>query len=239
MSENKEVQQSVGNEAQVTPAVQQANRKKKPNKRMIIAIVLLVLYSVVLVFATVKIDRAVLAKRMEKAFSSAFDLEDSTGDDNRKDDTGKNKVADSIGAKAVKVNLGETIANDTLEIVIDTASTSQEIKPADTSRVYSYIGDKDGETYFFLTGNLKNIAGVDYDVDELKLDFCFDEKYNYTGRVIIDVGENDFYNTAVKPLQTVKYYMYASIPDEMIESYSTCTVQFAVKDSAYEITVTK
>lgn len=106
MSENKEVQQSVGNEAQVTPAVQQANRKKKPNKRMIIAIVLLVLYSVVLVFATVKIDRAVLAKRMEKAFSSAFDEseEDTTQADSKK---GKKVAKTKLTADELEAKLAE------------------------------------------------------------------------------------------------------------------------------------
>lgn len=239
MSENKEIQKNEvqGNGIQSSSEAKQTSDKKVPKKRAVLATVLVVIYSVVLVFATIKIDRVVLAKQMEKAVASAFGVDESTDED--KKDKGKNQVADSIGAKAIKVNFGETITNDTLEIVIDTASTSQEIKPSDTSSVYSYIADKDGETYFFLTGNLKNIAGTDYDVDELNLDFCFDEKYNYTGRVLIDVGENDFYNTNVKPLQTVKYYMYASIPDEMINSYSTCTIQFAVKENAYEITVTK
>lgn len=59
----------------------------------------------------------------------------------------------------------------------------------------------------------------------------FDSKYTYTGSVAADDGGRNFMGYDVKPLSTVKYYIYSSIPDELINSYSTCTIRFAFKEN--------
>ena len=224
-----------------SPGTPVKGKKAFNKKRVIIAAVLVILYSAALVFATVKIDRKVLANQMQDAVAEAFGIDPDTLDENTDDSSqdGENRVADSLDAKAQPVNFGETFSNEILEIVIDSASTMQEIKPSDTSGVYSYISDVPNETFFFLTGSAKNLSGEDYDVTEMQIDFCFDDAYNYSGNIVIDEGGDDFYNDNIKPLKTVKYYMYASVPDEMVDSYTTCSVQFSVKGNVYEINLTK
>lgn len=129
------------------------------------------------------------------------------------------------------VNFGDTITNDFIEMSIESASTSQELNPTDTSGVYSYMSDQDGETYFYILGNIKNVGGDSYSVEDMNIQFTFDDKYNYTGYIAADDGGNDFYGDDVKPLGTVKYYMYVSAPDEIVNSYSTCRVQFAFHEN--------
>ena len=116
-------------------------------------------------------------------------------------------------------------------MTIKKASTSQELKPTDTSSVYSYMPDKDNETYFYVTGNMKNVGGDSYSVEDMNIQMTFDDKYNYTGYIAADDGGNDFYGDYVKPFGSVKYYMYASVPDELINSYSTCKIQFGFHDN--------
>ena len=131
----------------------------------------------------------------------------------------------------IQVNFGDSIKTDFVEMTIERASIAQELKPTDTSGVYSYMSDKENETYFYITGSMKNIGGDSYSVEEMNIQMTFDGKYNYSGHIAADDGGNDFYGDTVKPLGSVKYYMYALVPDELIESYSTCVVRFAFHDN--------
>lgn len=145
---------------------------------------------------------------------------------------GGDEMVDSQEDKVefTKVKYGDTISKDFVEMTIEKAATAQELKPTDTTGVYSYMADRDGETYFYLTGTIKNIGTDSYSVEEMKIEFCFDDKYNYSGYVKADDGGNDFYGDYVKPFGSVKYYIYASIPDELISSYSNCVIRFAFAD---------
>ncbi|MBO5047539.1 MAG: hypothetical protein J6D19_03910 [Clostridia bacterium] len=151
------------------------------------------------------------------------------------------------------VRYGDIIKTNFIEMSINKVSTAQELKPSDTSGAYSYYPDEENETYFFLTGNIKNIGTDSYSVEEMNVQFTFDGKYNYQGFIAADDGGHNFYGDRVKPFGTVKYYMYASIPDELIRSYSTCTIKFAFHENCdydystdfskyeylYELTVSK
>lgn len=129
------------------------------------------------------------------------------------------------------VNYGDTITTDFVSMIIDSVSSSQVLYPSDTSGVYSYMPDEEGETYFYLTGNLKNTSGESYDVEDIYATMTFDNRYTYTAYLKADDGGNDFYGNYVKPLKSIKYYIYSSVPDELIESYSTCKIRFAFKNN--------
>lgn len=151
------------------------------------------------------------------------------------------------------VDYGTSINLDFLEMTVEGASIAEELYPTDTSGVYSYMSDKEGEQYFYLTGNMKNIGGKSYSVENMVVQFCLDDKYNYTGWLKADDGGNDFYGDYVKPFGQVKYYIYSSIPDELMNTYSTCKIRFGFQeefrgsyyddfdecDYLYEITISK
>ena len=130
-----------------------------------------------------------------------------------------------------QLHFGDSIVTDFVEMTVETFGTAQELYPTDTSGVYSYYSDKENETYFFLIGTIKNIGGNSYSVEEMNIQLTFDGKYNYTGYIAADDGGNDFYGDVVNPLCSVKYYMYASVPDELINTYTTCTVKFAFQEN--------
>lgn len=129
------------------------------------------------------------------------------------------------------VNLGTQITLDFLEMTFDTVSYAQELKPTDTSSVYSYYADKENEQYFYLSGSIKNIGGAGYSVDNIVSEIVIDNKYTYNAHLIADNGGNDFYGDYVKPFGGVKYYIYASVPDELLNQYSTVTFRFGFKNN--------
>mgnify|MGYP002579753408 CR=1 FL=1 len=131
----------------------------------------------------------------------------------------------------VKLNIGDTITLDFVEFTVDSTSWSDDIKPTDTSSVYSYMSDKEDESYFWICGTMKNISGNAYSVENMVSEIVFDDKYTYTAHLAADDGGHNLYGDYVKPLSSVKYYIYVSAPDEIKETYSTVTVKFGFKDS--------
>ena len=130
----------------------------------------------------------------------------------------------------VSVALGDTISLEFVEISLDETGVSDEILPVDTSRGYSYISDNELEKYYYATGVLKNLSGNAYSADDIFAEMVFDGKYTYSANLIACAWSDSFYDDYVKPLGTVKYYIYASIPDELIESYSECVLTFGFAD---------
>ena len=138
---------------------------------------------------------------------------------------------DNEGEKFVELNIGDSITLDFVDFTVEGASWSDVIKPTDTSGVYSYMPDKDDESYFWLYGRMKNTSGNAYSVEDIVSEIIFDDKYTYTSFLIADDGGDDFYGDYVKPLSSVKYYIYVSAPDEIREIYSTAEVKFGFEDN--------
>lgn len=131
------------------------------------------------------------------------------------------------------VNAGDKIENDFVQMTIDSASVGQELYPRDDGTNYflSGYGDKEDEQYLYIKGTIKNVFGSAYSADEMYVKFKFDDKYEYNGYVAVDDGTGDFYGDYMKPLTSADYYILASVPDEIINSYKTCEIKFAFHDN--------
>ncbi|MEE3481232.1 MAG: DUF4352 domain-containing protein [Lachnospiraceae bacterium] len=183
---------------------------------------------------------------------------ESTSNDSSNKVTDSNQTTDNQSTESEldyqTVNLGDTITTDFVEITVDSASTSKDILPTDTSSVYSHYPAEDGSTYFFLKGTIKNTGTDKYDAEDMRITLTFDDKYNYDGQALIDDGGSDFYGSTLDPFKSATYYLTAAIPDELINSYQTCTIKFGFADNfsvsyfesdwneftnRYQITVTK
>lgn len=147
------------------------------------------------------------------------------------DNTSQQQDTPQNGNEFVVLNLGDSVTLDFVEFTVDSASWADVIKPTDTSSVYSYMSAKDNESYFWLSGTMKNTSGSAYTVDNIVSEVVFDDKYTYTAYLVADDGGNDLYGENVKPLSSVKYYIYVSAPDEIKEIYSSVTVKFGFADN--------
>lgn len=142
------------------------------------------------------------------------------------DNTSKQDESVPAEDEFIQLNLGDCITLDFVDFTVDSASWSDTIKPTDTSGFYSYKPDNDNESYFWLCGTMKNTSGNAYSVEDIVSEIVFDDKYTYNAYLIADDGGDDFYGDYVKPLSTVKYYIYVSAPDEVKEIYNSATVRF-------------
>ena len=138
--------------------------------------------------------------------------------------------SDEKADEFITVNLGDEINTDFFEMTIEKVLTSEELRPTETKGSYTYYENIEGETYLYITGKIKNIGGETYSAEMMDVRMIFDGKYKYYGRIAAEDGIDGFQGYHIKPLGSVRYYMYASVPDEIINTYSTCVVQFSFND---------
>lgn len=124
------------------------------------------------------------------------------------------------------VRIGDIIETDYISMTIEKYDSDTEIHSgASQYGVYSYYTSQNGEPYFYIYGTLKNLGANPVDIRNIYVQFCFDGKYNYKGSVAgVNSGYSSFIDD-VSPLTSVNYYMYADVPQELIDSFSTCVVR--------------
>lgn len=67
--------------------------------------------------------------------------------------------------EGITLNLGELKnCNDIIELQFDSSQWMDSILPSNTSSVYSYYEDIEGESYFVLKGTVKNISSETVDI---------------------------------------------------------------------------
>lgn len=126
------------------------------------------------------------------------------------------------------INVGETIALEFVEITIDELTEAQEFKYTSGSSGISIttgVYEEEGKTYIGLKGRMKNLLGDAIRPRDIVGELVVDDKYTYEVSVFTcDDNANSGFEIA--PLENVNYVIYASVPDELIESYKTCSLRF-------------
>ena len=124
------------------------------------------------------------------------------------------------------VSVGETVKKpDGIELTIDAVGTADRILPSAPGWVMiDNAPDLENETYFFISGTMKNLSGDTYSIGAVYSNFLFDGKYNYEGTIRHDTGDMLFFGP-IKPLETIPYYIYVSVPDELVGMYASFKIQ--------------
>lgn len=121
----------------------------------------------------------------------------------------------------ISVSLNEQFTvGEVMTITLTSCEWCEEILPSNTNGVYSYLSDNDGEKYFVVRGEIKNLAG-----EVLDITYCGEAEVLINGKYRVpanmdaeDVDGNSFYGS-VKSLQTLPLIVYASVSDEL---YNSC-----------------
>lgn len=127
------------------------------------------------------------------------------------------------------LSLGEAIILEFAELVFNNIQITDTIIPKDTSGVYMYYPDEEGSKFIDLSGSVKNISNEEIDVENITIQFVFDDKYKYEGFVIADAGVMRASDHYVNPLVSVDIHIIADIPDELIDSFENCKIRFGFK----------
>ena len=135
---------------------------------------------------------------------------------------------------ALELAYGETTVIDKLiEITPEEIYFVEgDLLPSNTDGYYSYIEDKEDETYIVITGTVKNLCGEDIDIEfYTNNSFVVNGSYKYTGTLTAEGdGNDDFYGYEIRPLKTAKFVYYVSVPDELIDMYEYSELEITFDD---------
>lgn len=151
--------------------------------------------------------------------------------DSKENETTKSETKEPE-VKSKNISFNELISLDFVEITIEGAASADEIRPDNPKRVYSYKSDKDDETYVYLYGTIKNVSGEKFEfADHMYAKMTFDDKYNFNASITADEGGDFSYIYAyLDPLKSEKFYIIASIPDELAEQFNEVEVKFGFRE---------
>lgn len=130
------------------------------------------------------------------------------------------------------LKIGDTIQTDYVMLTLDAYDSDPEIRSGTSQYgIYTYYTSDNGDPYFYLTGTLKNLGGTPVNIWNTYVQFCFDGKYNYKGSVDgVSSASNGFIHD-ISPLAEVDYYIYAAVPQELIDTFKTCEVKIGFTEN--------
>lgn len=88
---------------------------------------------------------------------------------------------------------------------------------------------QDGMRYFGLVGTIENTSGKELTVNNLRAEMVFNDEFTYTAYATIG-GKRNSTNMTVAPLAKVEYWVYAEIPDALLDRLSFCDVNISLND---------
>lgn len=120
-----------------------------------------------------------------------------------------------------KINIGDTIASDRVEITIRTIELSYEVYPRDTSGRYRYYPAESGKVYIHIDTDVKNIQKQNIVCDEImNVTADYDDGYTYDSFAAPNDGDRGFtYGniTSITPLETLGVSFLIECPQEVEE----------------------
>ncbi|MCC8014745.1 MAG: hypothetical protein LIO87_06070, partial [Eubacterium sp.] len=147
----------------------------------------------------------------------------------------ESNATDKTEADTTPLNIGETIVTDNYEFTLNNVELTYEVKPSDTSSVYSSYTADDGKVYIDVSGSYYNTSKKDACVRDLpKASADYDNGYTYSGFAAVDTGNSfDWVSSYVicTPLETCRYHCIIECPEIVNSSDSSLYVLLPLADS--------
>lgn len=127
------------------------------------------------------------------------------------------------------IEIGDTVSNDTVEYTLTNVEFKDKIVPPDPPSYYTYYQAPDGEDYFLLEADVKNISNTAFSVDAAFMEvlLVYNDTYEYDSRIsgftlTID-SDGDFYyfSSSLSPLSSEHMYYLITVPEEVTGSDGT------------------
>lgn len=137
-----------------------------------------------------------------------------------------------------RVSIGGTIRLPNAKMTLEKYGTATALYSCITpsnGRYYMYEPDA-GTKFFYLHGSFSNTGGIPLDIRHVYAELIFDDTYHYDAACCgVRTGASDFINT-VAAQTSCKFYVFASVPPSVLNSYKTCVIKLGFTDG-FEITV--
>ena len=141
--------------------------------------------------------------------------------------------------KATTIVLGKTISTDDFDFTVNNVELTYELKPKNTSSVYSSYPAEDNKVYIHVDGEYFNKSKRDICIRDLFAPTAdYDKGYTYTGFVVTDRGDNDFdwvdSHVVCTPLDTCHYHGLIECPKVIDKSDAPLVVYFNIQGTTYQ-----
>lgn len=138
-------------------------------------------------------------------------------------------------SNAVTISLGETIVTPDYEFTLNNVELTYELKPSNTSSVYTSYPAESGKVYIHIDGSYFNTSKRDVCIRDLFVPTAdYNNGYTYTGFVVVDDGDNSFdwvsSYVVCTPLETCHYHGLIECPEAVDNSTAPLYVTFTLAD---------
>lgn len=133
------------------------------------------------------------------------------------------------------IALGDKITTNDYEFTLNNVELTYEVKPANTSSVYTSYKAESGKIYVHVDGTYYNTSRKDLCVRDLcKPDVDYDNGYTYSGFAAVDKDDNSFTWASsyviCTPLSTCHYHGLVECPDTIESSDAPLFVTLKLAD---------
>lgn len=191
----------------------------------------IIVYTIIIVFATITIYKAHIKNELETLFDKElenfFSIDNTESEDKNNKESDKNS-SENKSQEVLPLSIGEKIVTENIEITITNAKIAktfdyqQEDIWDGSYDTYSREADED-KKYVLLEGTVKNISSSFKNISKLiDCDILGNGKYEYiTISAENPRGSGDIYCDA---LETVNIQIYGDVFDEAITESCECTL---------------
>lgn len=149
-------------------------------------------------------------------------------------------TSEAINYKAL--NQGDVISTEDFDFTLNKVELTYELKPVNTSSVYTSYEAPDGKVYIHVDGDYYNKSKKDVCIRDLFVPSAdYDNGYTYKGFAIVDDGDNSFTwgNSYVicTPLETCHYHGLIECPKVIDNSDAPLVVYLKIGGETYAYTV--
>lgn len=217
-----ETTQEPNNEEKTTGKVLAFLSKFTTKQKVIGAVAILVVYTLIVGVVSANIQKRVLANRIQKSFEESFFVgKDSLNEEKNpvKSDK-KEKKNEQQEPKDITVN--ETVTTDNYEFTLNKVELSYDVKPENPPSYYMHYPAPDGKVYIYVNAMVKNLAKKSIECDEIYSVLAdYNGGYEYTGFHVVSDKDGDFTyaNIAnIDPLETRGVHCLVECPVEVENS---------------------
>lgn len=205
-------------------------QKTKKRNKLIIVVAVVLVYTTLVSLISIGAYKSYIKKEIEESIAAAFSSDDTVMDSSSGDAEKDNKKKEKVSEK---ISVGQSVTVDGMfEIKIEKSEWKEDIKPSNTSGRYFPIEEVEGEKYFIVWAEVKNISSVEIDLynghDNGKCSAFINGKYNLEGKVETEETDGTGFYGTIKPLQKARVAFYVSVPDEMYDSFETAEVYISL-----------
>lgn len=135
------------------------------------------------------------------------------------------------------ITLNAPIAvGEVMEITLTGAEWTDSILPSNTSKSYSYKGDREDETFFVVRGTITSSAGSPFGIGACTdSSITINDKYNFSAEMEFEDADGAGFGDTIKPLQTRNFILYSSVSDGVYDIRESVEVNFAVPNNEEEL----